>query len=189
MVSKKPRAVSYRRRRNQQTDYRKRLSLLKSRLPRIVVRVSNKRITMQVVEFHPDGDKVLLTIDSSMLTSFGWKHSVRNLPAGYLTGYLLGKRANVKECIVDTGLLQPLKGSLIYAAVKGAMDAGLNVRVDQAIFPSEERSTGAHIANYAESLKKDNADLYKKMFSNVIKNGADPTKIVADVETVRSKLQ
>ena len=189
MVSKKPRAIPFGRRRRQQTDYRKRLSLLKSRLPRVVIRVSNARVIMQVVEFLSDGDKVLLSVNSAQLASFGWKHGTRNMPAAYLTGYLLGKRAKVADCIIDTGLVQPLKGSVMYAAIKGAVDAGLNVRVSEEIFPSEERAFGSHIAKYAETLQKDNPDTYKRVFSGVIKNGGDPTKIAADVEAVRSKLQ
>jgi len=189
MVNKRPRAVPFGRRRRQQTDYRKRLSLLKSRLPRVVIRISNARVIMQIVEFLPDGDKVLLSVNSAQLASFGWKHGARNMPAAYLTGYLLGKRAKVEDCIIDTGLMQPLKGSVVYAAIKGAVDAGLNVRVSEEIFPSEDRALGAHIAQYAESLKKDNEQAYNKVFSGVMKNGGDPTQIKADAEAVRSKLQ
>jgi len=41
------------------TDYRKRLSLVKSRLPRLVVRKSLKNTLAQIIEFHENGDKII----------------------------------------------------------------------------------------------------------------------------------
>ena len=43
------------------TDYRKRLSLVKSRLPRLVVRKSLKNTLAQIIEFHENGDKIILS--------------------------------------------------------------------------------------------------------------------------------
>ena len=65
----------------------------------------------------------------------------------------LGKKAQekkIKEALLDLGLQTSSKGGRIYALVKGAADAGLDLGMDKEIFPSEERINGSHIAAYAE---------------------------------------
>ncbi|HLC81226.1 MAG TPA: 50S ribosomal protein L18, partial [Candidatus Nanoarchaeia archaeon] len=48
MAGQKPRTVLYRRRRELKTDYHKRLKLLSSSKPRLVVRFTNRKIISQV---------------------------------------------------------------------------------------------------------------------------------------------
>jgi large subunit ribosomal protein L18 len=142
------RVMPFRRKREGRTDYKKRLSLLKSGLPRLVVRKSNKGVQMQVVAYDADGDKVLLTVRASELTEHGWKRATGSIPASYLTGVLLAAKAKkiIKEdLIVDIGLQKHHRGGRIYAAVKGVVDGGIAVRAGDSIFPTEERLTGAHI--------------------------------------------
>ncbi|MEM4959169.1 MAG: 50S ribosomal protein L18, partial [Nanopusillaceae archaeon] len=59
--------VKYRRRREGKTDYRKRLKLLKSRLPRLVVRRGIWNFTVQLIEYNENGDKTIFTIHSKHL--------------------------------------------------------------------------------------------------------------------------
>lgn len=155
-MAKGPRfAVKFRRRREGSTNYQKRLSLLKSGKVRLVVRRSNKHITCQLVQYNRTGDKVLASATSKSLEKLGWKHSGKNLPAAYLTGYAVGvaaKKAKVSEAILDHGLYDKTQGSRIYAALKGAIDAGLTVPHGEGLFPSEDRISGAHIN---EKVKKD----------------------------------
>jgi len=107
----------YRRKAEGKTDYRRRLKLLISGIPRLVIRRTNKNMIVQVVEYSDDGDHVLLTANSSELKKLGWKHATANLPAAYLTGMLAAKKAKekkVKKAIVDLGL-QPKSCSRLYA--------------------------------------------------------------------------
>ena len=67
MVNKKPKTVPFRRRREQKTNYLKRLELLKSGKPRLVLRFSNSRIITQVIELGSEDDIVLLGLDSLSL--------------------------------------------------------------------------------------------------------------------------
>ncbi len=140
--------VAYRRKREGKTNYRKRVRLLLSRKLRLVVRLTNQRVLGQVIEFHPQGDKVLAGVDSSSLKKKGWTGSCRNIPAAYVTGFLLGTVAKSKNCrqaVLDTG---PRSGSpRLYAFLCGAIDAGLDVPHDPAIFPSPERLQGKHLKN------------------------------------------
>ncbi len=162
--------VKYRRKREGKTHYKKRLELLKSNVDRLVVRVSNTSITLQLVEYHPDGDKVVVTYNSKKLADFGWDFSKKSLPACYLAGLecgVLAKKKGVAKAILDIGLQTPKAGSRIYAALKGVIDAGVEVPSSDNIFPSEERISGQHIANAASIAK--NFTAYKKAKLDVAK--------------------
>ncbi len=137
------------RKRQGRTDYRARLALLKSRKLRFVVRRSLKNVLIQITEYTPKGDNILVTTSSKELQkNFGWDIARKNTPAAYLTGLLAGikaKEKKLKDAILDLGLQKITKGSLIFAAVKGANDAGFMVPYNAEIMPSEERITGKHI--------------------------------------------
>ena len=62
--------VKYRRKREGRTNYKKRLELLKSGSPRLVIRKSNTSITLQLVMYESDGDKVLITYTSKKFRIF-----------------------------------------------------------------------------------------------------------------------
>ncbi len=131
------------------TDYRKRKKLLKSRKIRAVIRKSLKYIRVQFVKYDEKGDIVLASAISSDLERFGWKEAPKDTtPAAYLTGLLAGKRAKGKgitECIVDIGRYTPTRGSRLFAAVKGIIDAGIKCPCDESVFPSEDRIKGEHL--------------------------------------------
>lgn len=63
--------VQFRRRREGKTDYYKRLKLIVSDKPRMVVRKSNKHITCQLVEAKLEGDNTLVAAHSSELAKYG----------------------------------------------------------------------------------------------------------------------
>jgi len=141
--------MPFRRKHEGKTNYKKRLSLLKSGKPRLIIRKSNTALTLQLITYEPDGDRIHITLNSKALKKQGWTGSVKSLPAAYCTGYLFAKQATqhgIKEAIVDLGLQQHRGGTRIYAAVKGVVDGGLPVPVSESIFPSAERLAGAHLA-------------------------------------------
>jgi large subunit ribosomal protein L18 len=147
--------VPFRRRREGRTDYRQRAKLLRSRIPRAVVRVSLKNTTIQFIDYDPKGDKILASAHSKELTEIGWNISTGNVPAAYLTGYLAGKRAKkagVSESVLDIGLKVPTKGAACFAALKGMIDAGLKIPHGKDVLPSEERIRGHHIGEETEKL-------------------------------------
>jgi len=179
MVKDKIQIVQFRRKRERKTNYKKRISLLTSGKPRIVIRKSICNINIQIIEYKPEGDNILLSANSKELVKLGYSLNRGNIPSAYLTGLLLGQKAKkkgVKEAIVDAGLNAHIKGSKIYAALKGIVDSGLKVPCSKDIFPSEERISGAHISNYAEKLKKENKEKYEKQFSAYIKNKTEDVK-------------
>ncbi len=147
--------VPFRRRREGRTDYRQRQRLLRARIPRAVVRLSLKNATVQFIDFDPLGDKVLAAASSKELPKLGWTAATGNLPAAYLTGYLAGKRAaksGVSEAVLDIGLREPTKGASCFAALKGMLDAGIEIPHGEEILPSEDRIKGRHIDESMEKM-------------------------------------
>jgi len=149
MANRRPRTVPYRRKREQKTDYKKRLKTLLGNKPRVVVRVTNQRIIAQVVKFTTSGDKVLAAVDSFGLKKLGWTNSCRNIPAAYLTGLLVAKKALQKDCreaVLDTGFKIAHTQGRLFAFLKGVLDGGLHVpHGGENVFPTEERLMGKHL--------------------------------------------
>ncbi|MBU0530174.1 MAG: 50S ribosomal protein L18 [Candidatus Aenigmatarchaeota archaeon] len=182
--------VPHRRRREGKTDYRLRLKLLKSKKPRLVVRKSANNITCQIVKHDSNGDHVVVSVNASHIKKLGWKgHS--NIPSAYLTGYLCAtnaKKHNISSVVFDMGLYRSTKGSKIYAALKGAVDAGLDVPHSDDILPKEDRISGKHISNYASNLKKEKPEKYKKIFSAHLKNKLEPENLSKHFEEIKKKI-
>lgn len=146
--------VQYRRKRSGKTDYKRRLELLKSGKHRFSIRPSNKHTIAQIIDYNENGDLVMASAHSSELKKFGWTFSTSNTPAAYLTGLLCGFRCcskGIKDAIFDIGRNPSINGSRIYGALKGAIDSGLEIPHDKAIFPEDIRITGEHIATYRKN--------------------------------------
>ncbi|MCX8171332.1 MAG: 50S ribosomal protein L18, partial [Candidatus Bathyarchaeota archaeon] len=164
--------VPFRRRREGKTDYRLRKKLIMSDLPRLVVRKTNRNIIVQLVRATVIGDVVVASAHSRELRKkYGWLGDLNNLPAAYLTGLLCGLKAaekNVGEAILDIGLHTPSKGAAIFAAMKGFIDAGIEVPHDESILPDESRIRGEHIAKYARMLASEKMEEYSRYFSDYL---------------------
>jgi len=147
--------VPFRRRREGRTDYRQRQRLLRARIPRAVVRMSLRNTSIQFISYDAQGDKVLATATSKELAKMGWSGSTGNIPAAYLTGYLAGKRAvkeGVESAVLDIGLKEPVKGAGCFAALKGMLDAGVEIPHGEEVLPAEERIKGHHISDDIEKM-------------------------------------
>ena len=181
--------TKFRRRREGKTDFAKRLEMLKSKKPRLVVRGSNKNYTAQLVKFNPKGDETLASAVSKELGKYGWKAANSNLPAAYLTAFLCAKKGiqkGVKEAVLDVGLASTVKASRCFAALKGALDAGLQVKASEKAFPSIERISGKHIADFASKLGEE--ELGKK-FAEYFKNNIDPKELPGLFENARKAIE
>jgi len=141
------------RRRERKTDYKARMSFLKSPLQRIIIRKTNRYIIAQLVLHKEAQDFTKISLSSKELLKYGWPKefngSLKSIPACYLIGFLLGKRMLDKglgnEAIVDIGLIESIPGNRIYSVIKGVKDAGVIVKCDEEMFPKEERIKGMHI--------------------------------------------
>jgi len=91
---------------------------------------------------------------------------------------------NPFKAILDVGLVATTTGARVFAAMKGAVDGGLNVphKVNRlAGYDSESKSFkadilrkyifGGHVADYMRLLSEDNEAKYKKQFARYIAKG------------------
>ena len=127
--------VQKRRRKENKTDYLKRLKLLKSNSPRVVFRKTNRYIIAQYATSEEAQDRIVLGANSKDLMKYGWpenfKGSLKSIPASYLTGLLLGKKIIGKKLetpIADFGMYRNLHKNRSYAFLKGLIDAGLKLK-------------------------------------------------------------
>ena len=133
------------RRRENRTNYKKRLDLLKKGYKRLVVRKTNKYIILQIIESKHAQDKILYTVNTKELLRHGWPKenagSLKSLAAAYIAGKLLGKKVkDIKgRVILDIGLNPSTKKSRIYAVLKGLSDSGINIPFDESIVPDDEK--------------------------------------------------
>jgi len=176
--------VKFKRRREGKTDYyaRKRLILQeknKYNTPkyRLVVRISNKTVTCQIVYARIEGDVILSSAYSHELPRYGIKSGLTNYAAAYATGLLLARRllkklnlnktyAGVKDvtgaeynvedvdgqpgafqCFLDVGLARTSTGAKIFAAMKGAADGGLHIPHGVKLFPGYDAEKGEYKAD------------------------------------------
>ena len=184
--------VPRRRRREGKTNYYKRYTMVLSGKPRLVVRKTNKYIWVQLVIAKPQGDVTVAAAHSRELVKrFGWKGGTGNTSAAYLTGLLAGLRAlkaGYSQAVLDIGLHRPVKGARVFAALRGALDAGLEIPHGEEILPSEERVRGEHVAKYAGMLRESSPELYEARFSLYLKRGLEPEKLPEHFEEVKSKI-
>jgi len=143
--------LRFKRRRKSETDYPRRMRMLRGGVPRAVVRVSNKQVTCQLVSFTNEGDMVLASsTGKNLVESHKWPSNAsrKSVPACYMAGLLLGTRAVAaghKKATLDIGLAASSNGSRIYAALKGMIEAGMEIPHSEFVLPSDERANGEHI--------------------------------------------
>ncbi|EEB08894.1 60S ribosomal protein L5 [Schizosaccharomyces japonicus yFS275] len=170
--------TKYRRRREGKTDYYARKRLIsqaknKYNAPkyRLVVRISNRFVTCQIVSSKVNGDYVLASAHSSELPRYGIKWGLANWTAAYATGLLVARRALIKlgldkkyegvvepegefelteaiedgprpfKVFLDVGLKRTSTGARVFGAMKGASDGGLYVPHSPSRFPGWDIET------------------------------------------------
>ena len=149
--------------RNEKTNYRKRKTMLMGKHDFITVNITNENTQVQILKPVISGDKVLSSAHSRFLIKNGWKGSRKNIPAAYLTGYLAGRKAiskGIKNAILYSGTKKYTQR--MAAALKGIIDAGLDVPADSETFPPENRINGEHL-----KIKNDVSTFKTKIDSEV----------------------
>lgn len=85
---------------------------------------------------------------------------------------------------MDVGLQRTTTGARVFAAMKGAVDGGLNIPHSTKRFPGYDAEAksfnadvhrqhifGLHVAEYMRSLEDEDAEAFKRQFSQYIKLG------------------
>ena len=138
--------------------------MLMSKRDFISINVTNENAHIQVLKPEISGDKVIASAQSRFLLKDGWKGSRKNIPAVYLTGYYVGKKAlskGVSNAVIYSGTRKYTQR--MAAGVKGLVDAGLQVPSSEETFPPEERINGDHL-----KVKNDIASIKSKIDSEVV---------------------
>jgi len=187
---------------------------------RMIVRSSNTDICCQIAYARLEGDIVICAAYSHELPRYGVKVGLTNYAASYCTGLLLARRVLQKfkldsayvgntnvdgnmfcvedqddgpgafRACLDVGLARTSTGAKVFAALKGAVDGGLDIPHSEKRFPGydseskelnadvhREHIFGLHVANYMTSLQEEDEEAYKKHFSRFIKNGVTPANM------------
>ena len=179
---------TFRRIRERKTNYRKREKLLIGKKDFVTVNVSDQNVSAQLIRPDLLGDKVMASVHSNELLSYGWKGSRKNIPSCYLVGLLLGKKCIQKK--ITRAILYIGKRHFttkIAACLKGMSEAGLEMPFSKEILPTEERIQGNHIAEYAKKIKS-NDDLYKSKFSSNLGSGLEPEKYPIHFSEVKDRI-
>lgn len=144
--------IQKRRRRENKTDYKTRLNLLKKDVPRLIFRKSNKFLTSQYVFSEEARDRVKFGLSSKGLLKYGWpkefKGSLKSLPVAYLLGYLTTKKIlkeRLNQPIVDFGMIRTIHKTKVFAFLKGLIEGGIKINCKEKAFPEQERIEGKNL--------------------------------------------
>jgi len=181
---------------------------------RMIVRSSNTDVCCQIAYARLEGDIVICAAYSHELPRYGVKVGLTNYAAAYCTGLLLARRVLQKfkldttyegndnidgsmfcvedqdegpgafRACLDVGLARTSTGAKVFAALKGAVDGGLDIPHSEKRFPgydSENKELnadvhrqhifGLHVAEYMKSLQEEDEEQFKRHFSRFLKNG------------------
>jgi len=187
---------------------------------RLVVRFTNRDIICQIAYATLSSDHILTAAYSHELPRYGAKGGLTNYAAAYATGLLAarrvltklnlakvyvgqekpdGKKYLVKEVegqnrpfyvLLDVGLNRTTTGSRLFAALKGAVDGGLEIPHNNKRFVGYDSEAdkfdpavlrkhifGLHVADYMKHLSSDDPDRYQKQFSQYIANKVNPDDV------------
>lgn len=196
---------------------------------RLVVRMTNKDIICQMIYAKVQGDFVLSSAYAHELPRYGLKVGLTNYSAAYCTGLLLARRILQKlgldadyqgltkvtgevfhieqegerrpfRCYLDVGLTRTTTGNRVFAALKGAVDGGLDIPHNEKRFVGNvdgkydagimrDRIMGEHVASYMNELMEEDQEAYNRQFSQYIKNGIKPDDIAAMYERVHMAIR
>ena len=124
---------------------------------------------------------------------FGYhKPSLRERNRAKRHGQPIERTRNPFVAFLDVGLHRTTTGAKVFAALKGACDAGVSVPHSPARFAGydheagqlnagalRDRIFGQHVANYMRMLQEDDDAAYKQRFSKYIEAGVGPDDLEA----------
>lgn len=199
---------------------------------RMIVRFTNKDIICQIAYARIQGDVVVCAAYAHELPEFGVKVGLTNYAAAYCTGLLLARRHlksleldetykgkeevdgemfNVEKegdapapfkCYLDVGLARTSTGAKVFAAMKGAVDGGLDIPHNEKRFygfdqesknydPAAHRGRilGSHVADYMRKLKDEDEDAYNRQFKRFNQANISPDALEKMYQEAHRKIR
>lgn len=198
----------------------------------MVVRITNRDVICQIAYAKIVGDVNLCAAYSHELPRYGLPVGLTNYAACYATGLLCARRLLKKlgldsqyqgkvECdgelftveeledgprpfyaLLDVGLARTTTGARIFAALRGALDGGLDVPHNEKRFRGYDPETkqydveegkgyimGEHVSEYMSEMAEEDPEKYAKIFSRYIKNGIDADNLTDKIAAVHSAIR
>lgn len=186
---------------------------------RLVVRFTSTDVICQIIYAKIQGDFVLASAYAHELPNYGVKVGLTNYAAAYCTGLLCARRvlANLGldktefneddgprafKAFLDVGLCRTTTGAKVFAAMKGAVDGGINIPHNEKRFPGYDKEKnsldgevlrkhifGSHVADYMRELKEEDAERYGKQFSRFIAAGINADNLQAMYEKAHEAIR
>lgn len=199
---------------------------------RLVVRFTNKDVICQIAYATLAGDVIVASAQARELPRYGLSVGLTNYSAAYCTGLLLARRIlqkfgldshyegntedvgedyNVEAaddaprpfmCILDSGLKRTSTGSKVFAALKGALDGGLDIPHNEKRFAGYDPDgkeldsetlrkyiMGGHVAEYMEEMQEEDPEKYQAHFKSFIKCGIDSENLEELYEKVHEAIR
>jgi len=199
---------------------------------RFVVRFSNKDITCQITYAAIAGDVVVAAAYAHELPKYGLKVGLNNYSAAYATGLLLARRVLTKfgladtykgceevtgedynveavddgprpfYCLLDTGLKRTSSGSKVFAALKGALDGGLDIPHNEKRMVGYDKAKkeldaetlrkyifGGHVSEYMETMQEEEPEKYSSHFAKYEEEGVEADDIEDMFEKVHAAIR
>jgi large subunit ribosomal protein L5e len=178
------------------------------------------------------GDIIVCSAYAHEMPDYGLNVGLKNYPAAYCVGLLCARRCldkfgldkvylgNLKvsgndftvesanggpspfSVVLDTGLNRTSTGAKIFAALKGALDGGLDIPHNEKRFVGYESITkkydpelmrkyifGGHIADYMDELIEEEPDSFRRLFSKYIKHQVKPDDLDGIYKMVHKKIR
>jgi len=163
---------------------------------RMIVRFTNKDIICQIAYARIEGDVIVCAAYSHELPKYGVKVGLTNYSAAYCTGLLLGRRILNKfkldsiyqgqtevtgeqfqvesvdgqpgafRCFLDVGLARTTTGARVFGALKGAVDAGLDIPHGVKRSPAMTERARSSMQTSIASTSLDNTSLTTCVYSS-----------------------
>jgi len=197
---------------------------------RLVVRFTNREVICQIVYAKVQGDVTMASAYSRELIRYGMPVGLNNYAAAYATGLLCARRLlrklgldkyykgqeqangehfDVMEvpdaprpftALLDVGLRRTTTGAKVFAAMKGAVDGGVNIPHSDSRFPGYKDDKfdpktlrkyiyGGHVSNYMAEMQKEDPAKYAKKFSRYVKAGLKPADLEANYKKLHAAIR
>jgi len=197
---------------------------------RLVVRFSKRDVTCQIVYSTIAGDVVMASAYAHELPKYGLQCGLTNYAATYCVGLLVARRiltklgladtyTGVEEadgesymvepeddaprpfyCLLDTGLKRTSTGSKVFAALKGALDGGLDIPHNEKRFVGHDGKKmdhetmgkyilGGHVEEYMETMEEEEPEKYQAHFSKYIEAGVEVGEMEDMYKEVHEKIR
>merc|ERR1712205_247375 len=199
---------------------------------RFVVRFTNRDVICQVVYATLAGDVCIASAYSHELPKYGMKAGLTNYAATYATGLLCARRLLTKygladayegktedlgedyhveqgdeearpfKCFLDTGLVRTSTEARVFAAMKGAVDGGLDIPHNEKRFAGYDLQDKSHdpdtleryikggvVAEYAEELQEEEPEKFEQQFAKYLAADFDPTELEDPVHEKKERVK